>query len=74
MNFNFNLAIFESTADKQFSLKQFLEKSKLGGAEMASSFQHKVEDDVEEKYLFFKSENDGKRNVFIVSFEQFVLH
>lgn len=47
---------------------QFLAKPKLGGDQLISTFQHKIDVDIEEKFHLFKQENDKKRTNFVVSF------
>lgn len=46
-----------------------MEKPKLGGAELTASFQHKIEATAEERFNWFKSKNEQKRNAFVVSLE-----
>lgn len=46
---------------------QYLEKPQFGGAEIAFSFRQKFEDSVNEKFRIFKTENEKKRQSFIVS-------
>ena len=48
-------------------LLQFLAKPKLGGDQLISTFQHKIDADIEEKFNSFKQENEKKRTNFIVS-------
>lgn len=50
-----------------FTIPKFLEKPRLGGAELTSKFVCKIEDGVEEKFVQFKLENKRKFETFIVS-------
>lgn len=50
-----------------FTIPKFLEKPRLGGAELTSKFVCKIEDGVEEKFVQFKLENKRKFEIFIVS-------
>lgn len=51
-----------------YVFKQFMAKPKLGGDDAARPFQQKLESESEEKFQMFKSENNRKRQEFIVSF------
>ncbi|XP_031639340.1 atlastin-like [Contarinia nasturtii] len=46
-------------------LAQFLEKPKLGGDELRTKFQQKIENGTQERYQTFKAENERKRRDFI---------
>lgn len=46
---------------------QYLEKPRLGGAEIAFSFRKKFEYGADEKFHIFKTENEERRQSFIVS-------
>ncbi|XP_055323105.1 atlastin-like [Sitodiplosis mosellana] len=50
---------------KRESLAKFLAKPKLGGDDLASTFQNKIESSTEEKFGSFKAENERKRSEFI---------
>lgn len=47
--------------------KQFLEKPKLGGEQIALEYQQKIEQSMEEEFHSFKTENEKKRQNFTVS-------
>lgn len=49
-------------------LNQFHGEKKLGGQELISDFQRKLETDIANKYNDFKQENDKKKKQFEVSF------
>ncbi|XP_031636890.1 atlastin-like [Contarinia nasturtii] len=46
-------------------LAQFLEKPKLGGDELRTKFQRKLENGTQQRYRTFKAENERKRRDFI---------
>lgn len=55
-----------------------MEKPKLGGNEMTASFQRRLEETIEQKFIRFKAENDRKYKDYIVSsdliFVAFIAH
>ncbi|XP_055296601.1 atlastin-like [Sitodiplosis mosellana] len=51
---------------KDETMKKFLEKPKLGGDQLASTFFNQLEGEVAQKLLFFQRENDMKQNNAII--------
>ncbi|XP_055307321.1 atlastin-like [Sitodiplosis mosellana] len=50
---------------KNEAVAKFIEKPKLGGDELRASFQHKVENGTEQRFLSFKDQNERKYKAFI---------
>ncbi|XP_050548759.1 atlastin isoform X2 [Daktulosphaira vitifoliae] len=53
----------EHFKNKELALEQFMFKRKMGGDEFSESYKTKLETDIDEEYLQFKSHNESK-NIF----------
>ncbi|KAL5235056.1 hypothetical protein ACI65C_002466 [Semiaphis heraclei] len=53
----------EHIKSKDMAMEQFIAKRKMGGDEFSESYKFKLESDIEEDFLKFKSQNESK-NVF----------
>ncbi|XP_022162415.1 atlastin [Myzus persicae] len=53
----------EHAKSKDMAMEQFIAKRKMGGDEFSESYKFKLESDIEEDFIKFKSQNESK-NVF----------
>ncbi|CAI6343620.1 unnamed protein product [Macrosiphum euphorbiae] len=60
---NSNSLDVEHFKNKDIAIEQFITKRKMGGDEFSESYKFKLENDIDEDFLKFKSQNESK-NVF----------
>ena len=66
----------KSICINESNFSQFREKPKLGGNELTASFQQKIENGTEQRFLNFRDQNERNFKAFIVSlfFEMILLN